>query len=163
MKKQLFHFALFLAIVTGLVSCGAAAAKYNDSIIQIINTFQPTTEAFFQKVGAVSDGDFSGLQGDAKKIEGMCESKLKELSAVAEFKGGEKLRSAVKDEIEFVQQCAKHMLKMGDKSATEEARNAAIDDYNKHVQTGVLLDKVMLDAQADFAKANGFRIDPTKH
>ncbi len=162
MRKQIFNFALLLSIVTGFTSCGSGALKYNDGIVKIMNTFQPPVKAFFEKVGAVQDGDYSTLSTEAKKMETMCNDKLKDLNAIAEFKGGEKLKTAVKDEIEFVRKAVQYIQKMGDKSLTEEARSAMGMEFAQHAQTGTLLDKVLEDAQTAFAKEHGFKIDPNK-
>jgi hypothetical protein len=145
-----------------LTGCGSGALKYNDSIVKIMNTFQPPVKTFFEKVGAVQDGDYSTLNAEAKKIETMCNGKLTDLSAIAEFKGGEKLRGAVKDEIEFVRKAVQFIQKMGDKSLSEDERTTAQNQFVAHAQTGALLDKVLEDTQKDFAKEHGFKIDPNK-
>ncbi len=162
MRKQIFNFVLLLGIVTGLTSCGGGALKYNDSIVKIMNTFQPPVKAFFEKVGAVQNGDYSALSAEAKKMETMCNDKLKDLNAIAEFKGGEKLKTAVQDEIEFVRKAVQYIQKMGDKSLSEDDRSSAGDAFVQHAQTGALLDKVLEETQTAFAKEHGFKIDPNK-
>lgn len=161
MRKQFFAFVLLLAFVA-LTSCGGGALKYNDSIVKIMNTFQPPVKLFFEKVGAVQDGNYSSLSAEAQKMETMCNDKLKDLNAIAEFKGGEKLKAAVKDEIEFVRKAVQYIQKMGDKNLSEEERTTAQNSFVTHAQTGAALDRVLEETQTAFAKDNGFKIDPNK-
>lgn len=162
MRKQIFNFVLLLCVVTGLSSCGSGALKYNDSIVKVMNSFQPTALAFFEKIGTVKDGDFSVLVDEAKKMKALCESKLKDLSAIEEFKGGEKLKGAVKGEIEYVNKYADYVQKLGNKDMSETDRTTLEKAFYDFSQSGASLDKELEDAQAAFAKEHNFRIDPNK-
>jgi hypothetical protein len=167
MKRILFPFALIIILVQSCQSPGQKnALDYNNKIANISKINKDKWKEVGIEISAAGEShEFSKLIKLANDLIDFLENKISEVNAMENPAGSEDLKNAMLEFLKFQKRTADETLtpytQMNHETTSEEFQSATLALVEAAKNEEHYLVKLQ-DAQRDFAKKNGFKLQENK-
>lgn len=159
------NITLALLLVCTLVACKSKEAfNYSEDFVKKEKSLEPSIEKAEKDMEVLIAAEkYDSVAIIAEQLESKVQAVLAEIIAAPApgAEGGEKFKVDIKKYFEFIKSIYTNY-KLYGKATNQEARDVELERLQKIVDRGEEVTKTMIDAQAVYAKANGFKLEGQK-
>jgi len=162
---KIFYLAFIALSMLALVSCNSISAKnYSEDIVKMERSLTPDMEKTENQIASFATSEkFDSFAAVAGRMEAIVDSKLQEVikKEAPKVKEGQNFKEAAVRYFAYIKSIYTGYKVVG-LSKTDEERRSNFAQFQQLAEKKKSVSSEMMKAQEKYAKANGFKIDPSK-
>ncbi len=154
--KRLKQIGLLISLACVFASCHNKAVDYNNSLVKIQQGVLPQVQEFAKKCSTVDSSNIHNILPEATKMVQLLDQKIAEVNILSIVDGGQNLKNAIIDQLEFERNLCYKLGRLGDPSVTPEEKASIEQEFVNNTPDADKITRRVDEAQKDFAEKNHF-------
>ena len=157
--KRFIRYSLILGLSFLFASCNNKAVNYNNALVKIQQAVLPQVQEFAKKWSANVDSfNLHNLLTEAGTVVHLLDQKMAEVNTLPVVEGGQDLKNAIIDQLQFERNLCYKLGRLGDPSVTPEEKASIELEFSKNEPDADRITRRVNETQKDFSEKNHFTL-----